>query len=79
MSVTDRPAAPTVEADAFLKIEAHGIEKIPAAERTGRPREVALLWVAAFANFVSLITGGLLVALGLGLAVVAGLRSTWSP
>ncbi|MEO6796564.1 MAG: cytosine permease [Candidatus Dormibacter sp.] len=68
MSVADRPVVPTVEADAFLKVEAHGIEEIPVAERTGRPREVALLWVAAFANFVSLITGALLVALGLGVA-----------
>jgi nucleobase:cation symporter-1, NCS1 family len=55
--------APT---DEFLKVETHGIEPIPSSERKGSPRDVAWLWVAAFANFVSLITGGLLVTFGLG-------------
>src|SRR5256714_14580232 len=52
--------------DQFLKVETRGIEPIPAAERKGSPRDVAWLWVAAFANFVSLITGALLVSFGLG-------------
>ena len=62
--------APT---DAFLKVETRGIEPIPTGERKGSPRDVAWLWVAAFANFVSLITGGLLVTFGLGVgeAIVA--------
>ena len=55
--------APT---DEFLKVETHGIEPIPSSERKGSPRDVAWLWIAAFANFVSLITGGLLVTFGLG-------------
>ena len=63
MSVADR-----VDADAFLKVEARGIEEIPPGERRGGPRGVALLWVAAFANFVSLITGALLISFGLGVA-----------
>jgi len=67
-------AAPTNE---FLKVETHGIESIPTSERKGSPRDVAWLWVAAFANFVSLITGALLVTFGLGvleaiLAVAVG-------
>src|SRR2546421_1603368 len=63
-------SAPT---DAFLKVETRGIEPIPPSERKGSPRDVAWLWVAAFANFVSLITGGLLVTFGLGVgeAIVA--------
>jgi NCS1 family nucleobase:cation symporter-1 len=66
--------APT---DEFLKVETRGIEPIPASERKGSPRDVAWLWVAAFANFVSLITGALLVTFGLGvleavLAVAVG-------
>jgi len=66
--------APT---DEFLKVETHGIEPIPSSERKGSPRDVAWLWVAAFANFVSLITGALLVTFGLGvfeaiLAVAVG-------
>lgn len=67
-------AAPT---DEFLKIETRGIEPILSSERKGSPRDVAWLWVAAFANFVSLITGALLVTFGLGvfeaiLAVAVG-------
>ncbi len=66
--------APT---DKFLRVETHGIEPIPVSERKGSPRDVAWLWVAAFANFVSLITGALLVTFGLGvfeaiLAVAVG-------
>src|ERR1700737_5492815 len=61
---------PVVERDAptneFLKVETRGIEPIPSNERKGSPRDVAWLWVAAFANFVSLITGALLVTFGLG-------------
>src|SRR5205823_1536002 len=74
MSTVDRgvveQSAPT---DAFLKVETHGIEPIPSTERKGSPRDVAWLWVAAFANFVSLITGGLLITFGLGVgeAIVA--------
>lgn len=67
MSIVDRPvveqAAP---ADDFLKVETHGIDPIPVSERKGLPRDVAWLWVAAFANFVSLITGALLITFGLG-------------
>ena len=67
VSSVDRPAAQLeAPADAFLKVETHGIDAIPPGERKGSPRDVALLWVAAFANFVSLITGALLVTFGLG-------------
>src|SRR5256714_5816742 len=58
-------AAPT---DEFLKVETHGIEPIPSSERKGSRRDVGWLWVAAFANFVSLITGALLITFGLGVA-----------
>ena len=66
-----------VQSDAFLKVETHGIDPIPVGERKGTARDVGLLWVAAFANFASLITGGLLISFGLGtlesiLAVAAG-------
>ena len=69
MSIVDGPAvAPQASADEFLKVETHGIDPIPLAERKGTPRDVAWLWVAAFANFVSLITGALLITFGLGVA-----------
>src|SRR5438445_1548751 len=69
VSIVDRPpvelAAP---ADEFLRVETHGIDPIPPTDRKGSPRDVAWLWVAAFANFVSLITGALLITFGLGVA-----------
>src|SRR2546430_11063693 len=72
-TVDQRVVEQTAPTDAFLKVETHGIEPIPSSERKGSPRDVGWLWVAAFANFVSLITGGLLVAFGLGVgeAIVA--------
>src|SRR2546423_11685194 len=72
-TVDQRVVEQTAPTDEFLKVETHGIEPIPSTERKGSPRDVAWLWVAAFANFVSLITGGLLITFGLGVveAVVA--------
>jgi NCS1 family nucleobase:cation symporter-1 len=67
MSTVERPAVVT-PADDFLKVETHGIDPIPVDARKGTPRDVAWLWVAAFANFVSLITGSLLITFGLGVA-----------
>src|SRR5207245_7000080 len=64
--------------DALLKVEARGIEAVPAAERHGRPRELGFLWAGAFVNYASLFTASLLTTYyGLGVwdglaAVVAG-------
>lgn len=48
-------------------IEAHGIDHIPDAERHGRPRELFAVWAAANVNYLSLVVGGALVLMGLGL------------
>jgi NCS1 family nucleobase:cation symporter-1 len=61
--------------DEFLKVETHGIEPIPAAERHGRPRELAFLWAGAFANYASLFTASLLTTY-FGLGVWDGLAAT---
>src|ERR1700730_7767725 len=45
-----------VPSDAFLKVETHGIEAIPDAERHGRPSELGFLWAGAFVNYASLLT-----------------------
>src|SRR5207245_10628071 len=66
-----RPA----EADALAKGEAHGIEAIPAADRHGRPRELAFLWAGAFVNYASLFTASLLTTY-YGLGVWDGLVAT---
>ncbi len=85
-----RPA----EADAFGKVETHGIDAIPAAERHGEPRELAFLWAGAFVNYASLFTASLLTTYyGLGVwdglaaaalgtvagAVILGLLSNTGP
>ena len=68
-------AARSVEADAFGKVETHGIDAIPATERHGRPRELAFLWAGAFTNYASLFTASLLTTY-FGLGVWDGLAAT---
>jgi nucleobase:cation symporter-1, NCS1 family len=68
-------AARPVEVDAFGKVESHGIEPIPAAERHGAPRELAFLWAGAFVNYASLFTASLLTTY-YGLGVWDGLLAT---
>src|SRR5438445_8338336 len=61
--------------DEFGKVEASGIEPIPAAARHGRPRELAFLWAGAFLNYASLFTASLLTTY-YGLGVWDGLVAT---
>jgi len=63
------------EADAFGKVETHGIEPIPGPERHGAPRELAFLWAGAFVNYASLFTASLLTTY-FGLGVWDGLAAT---
>ena len=67
MSTVEQQVVERHAADDFLKVETHGIDPIPPTARKGSARDVAWLWVAAFANFVSLITGALLITFGLGI------------
>ncbi len=68
-------AGRSVESDAFGKVETHGIDAIPAAERHGRPRELGFLWAGAFTNYASLFTASLLTTY-YGLGVWDGLAAT---
>jgi len=61
--------------DALFKIETHGIDAIPDAERHGRPRELGFLWAGAFVNYASLFTASLLTTY-YGLGVWDGLIAT---
>ncbi|MFI8964309.1 purine-cytosine permease family protein [Streptomyces sp. NPDC053493] len=54
--------------DSATRIESHGIDHIPDAERHGRPSELFSIWAAANVNYLSLVIGGALVLMGLGLA-----------
>ncbi|MZD06715.1 nitrate reductase [Streptomyces sp. SID5785] len=47
------------------RIEAHGIDRIPDAERRGRPRDLFPVWAATNVNYLSLVLGGALVLMGL--------------
>jgi len=64
-----------VAADAFGKVETHGVDAIPAHERHGAPRELAFLWAGAFVNYASLFTASLLTTY-YGLGVWDGLAAT---
>src|SRR5467141_3868232 len=67
--------AQAVDLDSFGKVESRGIDSIPAAERHGRPRELAFLWGGAFVNYASLFTASLLTTY-YGLGVWDGLLAT---
>jgi NCS1 family nucleobase:cation symporter-1 len=68
-------AVRAVDTDSFGKVESHGIDSIPAAERHGAPRELAFLWAGAFVNYASLFTASLLTTY-YGLGVWDGLLAT---
>lgn len=49
------------------RIETHGIDHIPDAERHGRPIELFWVWAGANVNYLSLVVGAALVLMGLTL------------
>ncbi|MEO8744182.1 MAG: cytosine permease [Candidatus Dormiibacterota bacterium] len=68
-------ATQVVDSDSFGKVESHGIDSIPTAERHGAPRELGFLWAGAFVNYASLFTASLLTTY-YGLGVWDGLLAT---
>lgn len=61
-----------VVSDDFLKVELHGMEAVPDADRHGIPRELALVWAGAMVNYVSLLTGALVIGAPLALGLSQG-------
>ena len=63
------------------RIEARGIDYIPAAERHGRPRSLFVVWAASNLTYLYIVLGGTMVLLGLNawqsLAVVAAGNLFW--
>ncbi len=51
--------------DAFGRVEARGIDFIPAAERHGKARELFAVWAAPNVTYLYIVLGGALVGLGL--------------
>ncbi|MGX1025985.1 cytosine permease [Streptomyces sp. SAI-097] len=56
---------PRTASDRASRVEAHGIDHIPEHERRGRPRQLFSVWAAANVNYLSLVTGGALILMGL--------------
>nr|MBS1899350.1 cytosine permease [Actinomycetota bacterium] len=75
MSQTTPPetAAPSpalthpVPTDSATRVETHGIDYIPNAERHGRARDLFAVWAAPNVNFLAVVIGVTLVLLGLNL------------
>lgn len=72
--MSDSPAR-QIDADAFGRVESHGLEAIPDEERHGRARDLGFLWAGAFVNYASLFTASLLTTY-YGLGVWDGLLAT---
>ncbi|WP_309056147.1 cytosine permease, partial [Streptomyces sp.] len=62
---SDRATPPVTERPG--RVEAHGIDHIPDAERHGHPRALFSVWAAANVNYLSLVIGGALILMGLTL------------
>jgi purine-cytosine permease-like protein len=62
---TTLTGSPLAAADEFGKIEIHGIDYIPTAERHGRPSELFMLWAAPNVTYLYIVLGGALIGLGL--------------
>ena len=75
MDIVESSQTAAEPADAFLKVETHGIEPIPESERAGKARELGFLWAGAFVNYASLLTASLLTTF-YGLGVGDGLLAT---
>lgn len=71
MTSKDSPALPDAvvvqPADEFGKVETFGIDIIPDASRHGTPKELFWPWFSANSTFINMITGGVLILLGLNI------------
>lgn len=56
-----------VPTDSATRVETHGIDYIPNAERHGRARDLFAVWAAPNVNFLAVVIGVTLVMLGLSL------------
>ncbi|MBO1330820.1 cytosine permease [Streptomyces sp. VRA16 Mangrove soil] len=65
--IPDTANAPAAAAASATRIEAHGIDVIPDADRRGRPRELFAVWAATGVNYLNLVVGGSLILMGLSL------------
>ncbi len=67
---TDAPgrSSPIVVTDKAWSIERHAIDPIPSTDRHGKPIELLKMWIGANINYIVVVTGSLIYALGLSLA-----------
>ncbi|MDL9978528.1 purine-cytosine permease family protein [Microbacterium sp. ASV49] len=57
----------TTPTDSATRVETHGIDWIPNAERHGRARDLFAVWAAPNVNFLAVVIGATLVVMGLSL------------
>ncbi|GCE03540.1 cytosine permease [Dictyobacter aurantiacus] len=69
VKVTDKQST---SADEFLKVERLGMEPVLVLERHGSPRELAMVWTGVISNYVSLLTGVLVISALLAVSVSCG-------
>jgi purine-cytosine permease-like protein len=68
--------------DRFGQVEQHGIDRVPDAERHGRPSELFAVWAASNTTYIFVVVGGALPLLGLNVgqafaAVIIGNMFWW--
>jgi len=72
---------PEPATDSFGRIEARGIDQVPAAERHGHAGELFAVWAASNTTYLYILVGGALVGMGLnvwqGIAVVVAGNLFW--
>ena len=64
-SNNSQPTHDGIPLDTSGGVEAHGIDHITTNERYGHPRQLIGVWAASQANYVVVVMGGALVAMGL--------------
>lgn len=65
---TNSPSQTAAAADQAFKVEQHGINYIPPADRFGKPRDLFWIWTGSIFNIEYVVYGALLIAIGLSFA-----------
>ena len=65
---TGHPFGTADETDQIFKVETHGIDYIPPADRFGKPRDLFWLWTGSIFNIEYVVYGALLIVIGLSFA-----------
>ena len=64
--------SPSSAPDEVFKVELQGMEPVPASARHGSASDLSLVWAGAMTNYVSLLTGALVIGAPLALVAAQG-------